>query len=315
MSNEQAPKKVAYPDYRPRSYRELNIILGQADAGLEWLEVGLRHLRAEHEAGGDQRTDKLAEMYGVKVNAFNWQVIVQQWARLQLVSVCQYFEWFLDEFRREFPRSFRSKDSKKEGPIQYTLDILGVPAKEAGLLDIAILDYYRLVRNRFLHDVDAEEPKKLATRREAIRADIPDSQYQRLNAPNEIESMQFDDFILFTRALKNFSRKICAHAQLTTEEMLNFAKADDAFVRKLRAWQNSPRLDAILAGYLRQRFGFSPTTDATGATLRAHDLLAQLAELPLQEPIDEDQSVAEGGGRGSSPRRVANKKSRKKRGR
>lgn len=305
MTDDSPPQKVFRPEYRPPSYQLLNLLLGQADAGIEWLEVGFRHLAAESSAGGSERVQSLADTYGVKVNTFDPASLRKQWAHLQIVSVWQYTELFMDSFRREFPRQFRSRKSK-ESPVHYLLDILGVAERKAGSIEVGVLEYYRLVRNRFLHEPDTEEPRKISSRRDSLRAALIGSLYQRLNAPNEVENIGFDDFILFTRALKNFARNLCAHAQPTAEEICVLVKADKSFLRKVHSWQESPRIHAIVTGYLRQRFGpfAAPTSHAT--LVSVPDLLAQLVELPLQEPA-ETQPVAEGGGRGSSPRQVSKK--------
>jgi len=300
-----ALEKVPYPEYQPRSYRELRIVLGESDSGMEWMEVGVRHLKAEHATGGKARMDELAEFYGVKVNAFDWNRVARQWAHLQIISVCQYLEWFLDEFRRELNRPFRQRRSK-EDLLHYTLDVLKLSSSSVGVLEVAILDYYRIVRNHFLHDPDAEEPKRLLARRASIRDAIPGSLYMNLEAPNDTEGTQFDDFVIFSRAVKNFSKRLCAQAPPTIQELKEYIKNDRKFVQKLRERQQSSRLAVILAGYIRQRFGFPSRVAEVSAILLKDGLLAQPVEFPLQEPI-ESRSVAEGGGRGSSPRRATKK--------
>ena len=202
-----ATKRVPNREYQPRSYRELRAVLGESDSGLEWMEVGLRHLKAEHATGGSARMDELAKLHGVKVNAFDWSYVATQWARLQIVSVCQYLEWFLDEFRHELDRPFRQRLSKEDA-LHYTLDVLMLSESSVGTLEVAVLDYCRIIRNRFLHDPDAEEPKRLAARRTSIRDEIPASLYMNLEAPNDAESAQFNDFVLYSRAVKNFSRRL-----------------------------------------------------------------------------------------------------------
>jgi hypothetical protein len=265
--------KVAYPEYRPRCYRDLERVLGASDATIEWIEVGSRNLKREHDAGGDARTDAIAAECGVRVNAFNWPSLGPRLARLQIVTVCQYIEWFLDSFRREFPRSVAPRHSEDD-LLKYTLNAYCALPNQAAALECSIIEYYCSVRNHFLHSVESAPRKPDARLAEDLRARLASSRYATLGAPNSYAALAFDDFVLASRAVKNFSRILCTHAEPRRDELQVAIRSDLATIRRWRGRAQSPRLVESVATYIRRRFGFPTSAAGLAYDMLANGLLA-----------------------------------------
>ena len=82
---------------------------------------------------------------------------------------------------------------------------MGVKITDAWLLYL-ICDYYRLVRNNTAHNLDTELNDKYSELNER-RADIK-KMFPELSAPNDDANIQFDDFLLFSRALKMLATEL-----------------------------------------------------------------------------------------------------------
>jgi hypothetical protein len=82
--------------------------------------------------------------------------------------------------------------------------------------------------------------------------------FSKLNAPNVYSAVEFDDFILFTRVVKQLAQGLCQSARPTDEEIVkmimrhNETGTHDISFRKLIGRNHTPaRLRRALAGVLR----------------------------------------------------------------
>lgn len=273
--------KTPRPEYKPSSYRNLEKLLGESDAVVEWIEVAVRHMMMAYEGGGNDQIASLAEKVKINVNPIKQGQLSNGWARLQILAVYQYVEWFLDEFKSDHPREIREKKDG-EDLLSYTLDAFSVKKLDIGMLEFEILDYYRLIRNHIMHTPDAPQKKVHLTQLARIRGMMPDNElYRTLAAPNKLEALGFDDFILFSRVLKNVARIICQCACPTDEEMLSILLSEirenkDLITTFRCTVQNMPRVKKKLESYLRTIYCLT-NEDASAASAKLIDmgLLAQ----------------------------------------
>lgn len=276
MTTAEVESQVALPEYRPESFRSLWRRLGENDAGLEWIEVAIRELLRQQHDGGAVATNNLASAHGVRVNDLDGKSLMSQWAKLQIGAVASYLEVFLDDFRVELPREGRQRNSK-EDLVTYMLDVYKVKKSEVGELQFDLLNYYRRVRNRFIHDPTAEESKRLVREAESLRETIAggDSPYRKLSAPNAPEFLGFDDFVLFSRALKDFAKGLCSEVQVSDEEIKSRLLENRALRSALRKQNKPERRANLLANYIRKHFGFHLTAGLISQRLLDDGLLAQ----------------------------------------
>jgi hypothetical protein len=131
--------QVPLPEYRPASFHALWKLLGESDSSLEWLEVAVRELLRQHRDDGTPAATALAQRHAVKVNDLNVDALKSHWARLQITTVAQYLELFLDNYRVEIPRQVRSR-SNKEDLVTYTLDVFKAKKASVGELQCGLVD-------------------------------------------------------------------------------------------------------------------------------------------------------------------------------
>jgi hypothetical protein len=278
MSRSHPKDKVAkkpLPEYRPRCFRNLQELLGLSDATVEWIEVAVRELKHVHEVGGAEKASALATQHGIKVNRIDFDSLPPRWASLQVLSVYQILEWFLVEFRQEHPRKVRGKKDD-EDLLSYTLSAFAVSKHKAGMLEFEILDYYRLARNHLMHNPAEPQAKTHITQCERIEELMDNTPYSKLRAPNKLIALGFDDFILFSRALKNLARALCAETCPTAEEFAALLDKDDTLRKVLRGTnQNRDRVHNKLESYLRRRYGLPSCAESLSTAILSLSPLAQ----------------------------------------
>ena len=237
--------------------------------------MAVRHLKEFNDNEGTSKACDLATYHGIKVNLIDFNDLPAQWASLQVLSVYQKLEWFLLEFREEHPRKVRPKN-KGEDRLIYTLSAFNVSKHNAGMLEYEILDYCRLVRNHIMHKPTEQQAKKQINQCESINEIMANSVYAKLDAPCKLTTLSFDDFILFSRALKNFARSLCAATCPTAQELASLLEADAPLRRALRKVnQNPERVQKKLASHLRRFYGLPSCADDLSSAILKLCPLAQ----------------------------------------
>lgn len=273
-SETKSTVKVPIPEFRPACFHTLMRLLGETDAGSEWGEVAIRELIRAQDEGGNASTNEAARRHGIRVHDMQAHLLRAHWARLQVIAVAHYLEFFLDSFRRELKRDVRSR-TDKEDLVTYTLGVYEVKKADVGELQVDLLDYYRTMRNQFVHDPAADDPKRQSGQAEVLRAKVQaNALYSKLDAPNSPSKVSFDDFVIFTRAVKDFAKRLCTLAQPSNEEMAKIARNDEKLIRRLKAHSRQERRARLLENYIKQYFGYHATAGALARAMLDDGLLA-----------------------------------------
>lgn len=197
--------------FRYRTYRSLKSGLGEADSTVESIEVAVRKLEREAIESGDANSylRDASKQSGVRVDQFDAGSLRLRAAHLYILSVYQHAEQFLESFWREVPGSETWPQRNKKvdlGTWIFDNVLAGINSgdRDQGSLFKDLFDYYRLVRNRFMHSrFDAEELEEKY--QETKERWTESGKWSALDAPNRYEQMKFDDFILFSRVTKEFA--------------------------------------------------------------------------------------------------------------
>ncbi|MDD5158091.1 hypothetical protein [Sulfurimonas sp.] len=210
-------------NFRFKCYKNLKTTLGEIDAIVESIELATREFIST--VSPDISTSKetiqkniteLSEKHVIKVNYVDIKKLESRVMILHIINVYERFEKYLEELIEEHPDLGDKKSKQQEETIlDYILRKLNKGSLKS-TLDYSIINHYRLVRNIFVHSSD----KKITKYENKIADTIKNSDYKILKAPNNITTLVFDDFILFTRAIKNFAKSINQHCQLSDEQMV-----------------------------------------------------------------------------------------------
>lgn len=229
--------------------------LGESDAVVEWIEVGVREVQRVSEAKGPDGARELASKHGVFVNLIPTGELRTRCARLELLAVNQQAEHFFRGFRKTHPRKVQFSRGDDEDVLKATLEAFKLTASQVGQLEHDIFQYYRIARNRIMHDPEGDQRKTHKRKCEELRAQVAESSYKTLAAPNLIETLSFDDFVLFTRSLKQLAANLCDVTVPTDEELVTSVSGNPQLIGKLKSLEgNNIRRAHAVAGFLRERY-------------------------------------------------------------
>jgi hypothetical protein len=250
--------------YRYKSYTSLKKKLGEYDALVEYNELAIREFLLEAEKNTDFLS-KLSEKHKIKVDFFNKQKFNSRIRLLYILSVSQQADHFFSEFRKEY-KSISSLIWKNridgEADIDYILRTISgdvnTGKEKIGKQLYDIFNYYRLVRNEFIHndndynDIDAKWSK----------IDLKDMplRYSRYKSPKKMVDIDFDDFILYSLVLKDIAFQFCIHFRPNLSELaLMIAKEGEAkssTYKALGKLKNNPtRYHNAIQNFLNTHYG------------------------------------------------------------
>lgn len=244
--------------------------LGRSDAAVEWIEVAVRHLASLSIKHGPAYALAVAGEAGIRVTAFDADKLRANTAQFQILSVYYEFDRFLRGFRREHPRQVRERRGL-ESQFSYVIDAFNVPRAAFEELEYDALVYYTEVRHAIVHPDRRTAPPVPSKH---LTVEIAASSYAGLSAPKLFEAIGFDDFVLFSRAVKALARTLCVAASPTDEEIVDCLALDLAIGLMSGALkQNRPRLKNKLAAKINSLYGLQNRAGALADLLidrRAH---------------------------------------------
>ncbi|HEU0124314.1 MAG TPA: hypothetical protein VFQ91_27540 [Bryobacteraceae bacterium] len=217
------------PAFRFPCYTKLNIVLGELDACAECQEIAVRDFVEKCKDAADPAAviQERSRHYGIKVDVVDLARFARRNTELQLVSVSQAFEGFLDDFIAEHPRlGFRPERKKGVLLLDAVVDKVA-PLRDAKALrasvEYQVYNYYRGLRNEVAHVVDRDTEKLTATLTNLKKDCTASPEYARLDAPHSFQELTFDDFVLFTRTAKRLASLLCDAGALNDDEVLDWA--------------------------------------------------------------------------------------------
>lgn len=183
--------------------------LGYINATNQYLEMSVRMIEKEHGTALKKDLQKLAKSVNLNVSALAEDYMCRI-SKSYIVNINSCFENFLKSFRHlpGSPTNITNiRKERQDDWLEWTLSIAFSDIENDIKNDIAICEYYRLIRNSIVHD--GEFSAKLKNKRALIKT----TDNQRLSAPNGLESLSFDDQVLFSRAAYNVVKYIFTNSQ------------------------------------------------------------------------------------------------------
>ena len=179
--------------------------LGYVTASIQYTELALRISKGEHASELDSSSiEKTAKRYNLSVSAipedFGTRIVGNY-----IIQVHCCVDEFLHNFKKLVgsPTHELSYDEEEDNYLHWTMKIaLGDRSKEYTEY-YRICNYYRLLRNEITH----YDGKKEASLKAAFSL-IQKTGEQKLQAPNPLESICFDDQVLFARSARKLLEAI-----------------------------------------------------------------------------------------------------------
>ena len=280
--------------FRFRSYDELTADLGRTDALASSLILSVEYfthdaeafaksveeetIRADLAAGAAGRnfteTEKLrvmwdfgnreAERFDINTKNPAFPLLRTHAVQLLLVSVYQQAEVFFNGIRdelREMGHQWPPRGDKVP-LIEYTLqnlpDGLNGNKIKLGNERYDLFEYYRLMRNSFVHGPSDQE--KVAARFDSVREyrSIVLSEFG-LDAPNPFERMSLDDYQLSTRLLKYIATDICRIGEPSDKALVKLiewkgGKVEKPLSRFVLVRQSRAKLRELISRWFKERY-------------------------------------------------------------
>lgn len=238
-------------------YNDLKTALGESDAQCECIEVFLRI--AEEQYIDFNAFNELALRYGVTVNSISTPEACNIARKSFILSVHRLFEVFLVKLMGIMKTmgtygSFEPEDKESKLKCVYKRIFDISKHKDENYTLFSLCEYYRLIRNTQAHDFDekAKLDKIFIDLKNQIEK-VPSVVNQKLDAPNSLEKLGFDDFILFSRAVKELARNLFYEMDYDENKV-----AESYSIKKLKKVKtNKERVCQIIRSDLRMQYYLS----------------------------------------------------------
>jgi hypothetical protein len=252
--------------FRFAAYRDLKRTLGQINAVVETAELAMRAFAAQARIAPSAGVfvKEMSAAHGVRVDSMDLLASARHMHHFYIMSVHQQLEVFLKALKKEHPRT-TWLDHKENSLLKNVLSSFpeyqySGMVDAVGRLEVDISDYYRNVRNALAHGDDKNSVSVAFKLRSKVQGS--DSVYVKLAAPNTFDQTGFDDFILFTRAVKHIGLAFCSVARPTNSEiavmLLDVPSPEQPQIdlARLEGKKRSPEaLRSALGTLLRIRYG------------------------------------------------------------
>jgi hypothetical protein len=280
-------KSKIFPGYfieKPLFQAEKNFrrLLSEQDSCFHTNQVSLifleKHIE-ENSLDNEEFIRSLSHKYNISAGNKNWEVTKLMIARSYVVQTYNIQEIFFKEFNKEYQK-YKGlttwKKTIKKGDSDKNLDpysqlILNIPTSVSKIFaatpESHLIHYYRLVRNGIVHksEISLEKPteyykKNISTQLEHFKKYydfLPDGE---LPAPNLPNSLNHNDFFIYSRCLKNLINLIINACNLTVSEIFSFEMSNESFKKTMRKHSDendkskNKMIDA-LSTYFRTKYG------------------------------------------------------------
>lgn len=183
--------------------------LGYVNATNQYVELSVRITERDYGTEMKNNLCGLARDVNLNVSTLTEDYMCRI-SKSYIVNIHSCFEKFLKSFKL-LPGSptniTANKKTEDDDWLDWTLKIVFSSIDNDIKNDIVICEYYRLIRNCIVHN---GEPSAALKNKFAL---IKTTDNPRLNAPNGLDSLCFDDQVLFSRAACRVAKYIFNNSQ------------------------------------------------------------------------------------------------------
>ncbi len=233
--------------------------LGEYCAVNQFAEVAKETLLDEHAKDLKTRDGiiELASKYSIGLKEFEIEPIVNNLSKIYIVNVHLCFETYLKDlynFIKLYGEKNIVKKAEEESWLQcVTKNVFGRSIPEGRTAEWKLCEYYRLVRNKTVHDLCEEkfeigEFENLA----AYEFDLS-AKTRTLKAPNKYTEITYDDFMLYARYCLRVA--ICLFENTNLDYVKVVKNAPKEVVKGWKKELNNPkRLEESMLSYIKHLF-------------------------------------------------------------
>lgn len=229
--------------------------LGYATASIQYIELSRRIADDVHGCMLEGKSIRdAARQYGLSVSELPEDFSLRI-AKSYIIQVHSCVERFLENFRHLIGSpTYGLEIEKKDNLLHLTLQKVPIPvekSKEYNQL-FRICDYYRYVRNEIVHSGEAG-----IGLRQSYGA-LSGFRDDKLNAPNMIDCICFDDQVLYARSARTLLEAIYFRSQYDWPLIVEKNKAKIKTITQ-KCLNESEKTTQKIQYYLRQSYPIPPT--------------------------------------------------------
>jgi len=250
--------------FRFNSVSNLYKNLGRFDAIVEFIEISIRDFiyQAEETGDFDGFLQIKSKQHNISVHSVDKSVYRARISHSYILSVYQTSELFLHQFREEhmdFYNIVWTLDDTGDDLLIKTIrkiSSINSAISNIGEHRLSLFKYYRTIRNKYSHDMIRDN--RVDKQFQILNQFLPQIQldYVGLAAPNEYDKISFDDFILFTRTIKDIAYKLNDLVIPKNEQFADYYKRKNIFIELN---ENPLRKNNALKGHMLSNFGIENT--------------------------------------------------------
>jgi hypothetical protein len=210
-----------------KSRRELLKYLGQLDGLVQLNEIALRYFQKQNPEKKDLIDAIKVGSIEIKVNVsyIEWPNFFDRFYKELISSIYSSFEKFYDLYWSElqvlFPDQYQEKDQIDKNKLTRLLKYyLIIVKKRPNISDniINIFRYYHSLRNDTVHPERANTKK---TKELLEKLDLEKTKLEFNFSPAGINSVSFDDYLLFSKVTKKICIELSDKITPTTENLIH----------------------------------------------------------------------------------------------
>lgn len=233
-------------------------VLGQSCAANQFVELTKRCFIADHE---DDIKDKngfilLATQNSLTLTNYDAETMIGVISKSYIVNVHLAFEMFLKDactLVQKYGKGEYKEKRRDESWIACAVENIvkeKIPTDKKALYDLC--EYYRLIRNSAVHDLhDAKDliPKFKNLKQYDFKTE---AKFEKLIAPNECDSISFDDSVMFARSCVEFATYLFENISYDYEKIIS-----DIPKTSISKWRNynQERCEKAIRAYVKTVFG------------------------------------------------------------
>ena len=248
-----------------KSYKNLKKYLGLLDGLIELNELAISKFKIDAEKSGNIESFIKTECKkrGFLVNYKKWPDFYHKIYQVLIVSVHSSFERFVKESKGDLKSLFNNIDfekidnkNKKENNLKKLVGYFSNSDKIKVKIDKRKEDlflYYLKVRNYIVHDVGKKNTRDIMEDFFA-KSILPSKEYftetyNSETAPNKLEKINIDDYLLFSKLIKDLAFIISSFKKFTYNDITNSYDT-----KKVRKFINNKKrfVGAIMNEFIRE---------------------------------------------------------------
>lgn len=250
--------------FRLPCLRRLKKTLGEYDALVEYVELATRKFKSDFKSQSELSFSEYlsSEANKQKICLGNLTLANYESFKNKYYLILPYaaFGTFLSDLKKDFTIFFGEKYNIQGCEIK--LNPICKFLKDNGFclnLDswsLDLYDYYRLLRNSLAHD-SSKKMKDIENLYSSIDMNAVHAYFSTLSAPHDMDSLDFEDFILFTANMKYIAEKLTLSLEPKID-WVEFSKQNlSLFPRRKKFKQNKSRLMFYFMNVISANYGLT----------------------------------------------------------